>query len=81
MAPGPMAILSLDGLRIMDVNGAFTAATGWRREEVVGRGQAELEVWGQGETREELERNLKHTGNLRSVEVQLRTKTGAWATT
>ncbi len=77
MAPGPMAILSLEGLRIMDVNGAFTAATGWRREEVVGRGQAELEVWGQGEPREEIERNLRQTGNLRSVEVKLRTKTGS----
>ena len=76
MAPGPMAILALEGLRIMDVNGAFTAATGWRREEVVGRGQAELEVWGQGETREELERHLRQTGTLRSVEVQLRTKLG-----
>ena len=31
MAPGPMAILALDGLRILDVNTAFTAATGWRR--------------------------------------------------
>ncbi len=37
MAPGPMAIMALDGLRILDVNDAFTAATGWRREEVVGR--------------------------------------------
>ncbi len=77
MAPGPMAILALDGLRIMDVNDAFTTATGWRREEVMGRGQAELEVWGQGEPREELERRLKHTGNLRSVEIRLRTKTGS----
>ncbi len=77
MAPGPMAIFSLDGLSILDVNGAFTAATGWRREEVVGRGQAELEVWGRGEVREELERQLRQTGHLRSVDVQLRAKNGA----
>ncbi len=75
MAPGPMAILALDGLRILDVNSAFTAATGWRREEVVGRGEAELEMWGRGEMREELERQLRRTGHLRSVEVQLRSKT------
>ena len=43
----------------------------------MGRGQAELEVWGQGEPREELERRLQHTGNLRSVEIRLRTKTGS----
>ena len=76
MAPGPMAILALDGLCVLDVNSAFTAATGWRREEVVGRGQAELEIWGQGEVREQLERQLKQTGHLRSVDVQLRSKHG-----
>jgi PAS domain S-box-containing protein len=74
MAPGPMAILTLEGLRILDVNTAFTAATGWRREEVVGRGQAELEVWGQGAVREELEHQLRQTGHLRSVEVRLASK-------
>ena len=76
MAPGPMAILALDGLCILDVNTAFTAATGWRREEVMGRSQAELEIWGQGEMREQLERQLKQTGHLRSVDVQLRSKHG-----
>jgi PAS domain S-box-containing protein/uncharacterized protein (TIGR02271 family) len=44
MAPGPMAILSLANLQIMDVNDAFTAATGWRREEVVRRFVVETPV-------------------------------------
>ena len=77
MAPGPMAVLALEGLRILDVNGAFTAATGWRREEVVGRGEAELEIWGRGEVREALERELRDTGHLRGVDVQLRSKDGS----
>jgi PAS domain S-box-containing protein len=76
MAPGPMAILTLDGLRILDVNDAFTAATGWRREEVVGRPEAEVEFWGQGAHRDELERQMKHTGHVRSVEIELRSKDG-----
>ncbi len=76
MAPGPMAILALDGLRVLDVNDAFTAATGWRREEVVGRSEAELELWGRGEPHDQLERQLKQTGHLRSVDIQLRSKTG-----
>ncbi len=76
MAPGPMAILALDGLRIMDVNDAFTAATGWRREEVVGRPEAEVEIWGQGMPREELERRIRQTGQARSVEIPLRSKDG-----
>ncbi len=48
MAPGPMAILALDGLRLLDVNDAFTTATGWRREEIVGRAEAEIGMWGRG---------------------------------
>jgi len=63
-------------LRILDVNDAFTAATGWRREEVVGRSEAELEVWGHGELREQLEGQIKKTGHVRSMDVQLRTKSG-----
>ncbi len=78
MAPGPMAILTLDGLRLLDVNGAFTAATGWRREEVVGRGQAEIGLWGHGEKLEDVERQIRHTGHVRSLDVQLRTKSGEW---
>ncbi len=77
LAPGPMAILALDGLRILDVNTAFTEVTGWRREEVVGRAEAELERWSTGEKREEFERQLKLYGHLRGVDVQLRAKDGA----
>ena len=76
MAPGPMAILTLDGLQILDVNDAFTTATGWRREEVVGRAEADVEFWGHGALRDELERQMKHTGHVRSVEIELRTKDG-----
>jgi PAS domain S-box-containing protein len=77
MAPGPMAIIALDGLRILDVNDAFTAATGWRREEVVGRGEPELGLWGSDETRGQLERQIQQTGHIHSVDVQLRSKVGA----
>ncbi len=76
MAPVPMAILAMDGLRVMDVNTAFAEATGRRREEVVGRGEAELGLWGQGEEGEQLARRLRESGNLRGVEVQLRIKDG-----
>ena len=76
MAPGPMAILTLDGLRILDVNDAFTNATGWRREEVVGRPEVEVEFWGQGALRDELEHQMKQTGRVRSVEIELQSKDG-----
>ena len=76
MAPGPMAILALDGLCILDVNTAFTAATGWRHEEVVGRSAVELQLWGPGAQRDVLERQLNETGHLRGVDLQIRAKDG-----
>jgi PAS domain S-box-containing protein len=51
-----MAIIALDGLRILDVNDAFAAATGWRREEVVGRSETDLALWGSDEVRGQLKR-------------------------
>jgi PAS domain S-box-containing protein len=77
MAPCPMAMLALDGLRILDVNDAFTAATGWRREEVIGRTEADAGLWERGESRDHLEQQIKQTGHVRSVDVRLRSKNGA----
>ena len=76
LAPGPMAILDLDGLRIMDVNAAFTTATGWRREELIGRAEAELDRWNPAARLEDFSRQLREQGHLRDVEVQLRGKDG-----
>ena len=76
MAPGPMAIIALDGLRMLDVNDAFTAATGWRREEVIGRTGPDIGLFGANTVREELERQVNRTGHLRSVDVQIETKDG-----
>ena len=76
MAPGPMAIIALNGMRLLDVNDAFTAATGWRREEAVGRIESELGLWGKGECRDELARMVRQTGHLRSVDIKVETKDG-----
>ena len=77
MAPGPMAILALDGLRLLDVNSAFTAATGWRREEIIGRGEAEIGMWDGGTLREDALRHIKQTGRVHSADIKLRGKNGA----
>jgi PAS domain S-box-containing protein len=76
LAPGPMAIIAVDGMRLFDVNDAFTAATGWRREEVIGRTEAELGLWGSGSLRDELTQLIRQTGRLRSCDVQCRMKDG-----
>ncbi len=77
MAPGPMAILTLEGARVLDVNDALTAATGWRREELVGRTEAEAGLWGEGEGRDAVARAVRQTGAAHGMDVQLRTRDGA----
>ena len=76
MAPVPMAIVVLDGLRLLDVNDAFTAVTGWRREEIVGRDEPDLALWGTSEASKALEQQIKQDGHVHSVEIQLRNKDG-----
>ena len=76
MAPVPMAIIALDGMRLLDVNDAFTAATGWRREEAIGRTEADLALWGSGPERDDIARLLTETGHLRGADTKLRTKDG-----
>jgi len=74
LAPGPMAILALDGFRFMEVNAAFTTSMGWRQEEVVGR--AEDELWGDNPARGELEQRVRKDGHVHNMDMRLRTKGG-----
>ena len=74
MAPAPMAILELDSLRVLDVNTAFTVTTGWRKEEVIGRSETELALWGDGQARVALLRKLGDAGRLTNEEVRLHAK-------
>ena len=77
MAPVPMAIIALNGLRMLDVNDAFTAVTGWRREEVVGRSEPDLGVVGEQVEREKrLSSRSRKTGHIHSADIQLRNKDG-----
>jgi PAS domain S-box-containing protein len=76
MAPGPMAIIALDDMRLLDVNDAFTAAMGRRREEVLGRSEAELGLWGGVASRDELIRQIRRTGHLPPTDVRCKMKDG-----
>ena len=76
LAPCPMSVVALDELRVLDVNDAFTAATGWRREEIVGRAEPDIGLWGEGERRDKAERDIRQSGHVRGVDVQLKAKNG-----
>jgi len=72
-----MAILALDGFCIADVNDAFIAVTGWSRDELLGREQASLGVWGDAAACAEIERQLWQTGHLHQVDIRLGGKAGS----
>jgi PAS domain S-box-containing protein len=76
LAPGPMALSTLADYRTLDVNRAFTAVTGYEREEVLGRTEEELQLWGTDETRQKIHADLRDRGHVHSLELQLRTKRG-----
>ena len=76
MAPGPMAIFGLEDLRLLDVNGAFTSATGWRKEEVIGRSESDLGLWGSRQRCDELLQLIRQSGHLPPVDVHCRLKGG-----
>ncbi|MGI4801219.1 MAG: PAS domain S-box protein [Janthinobacterium lividum] len=77
MAPGPMAILALDGFCVADVNDAFTVVTGWSREEVLGREQAQLGLWGDAAACAAIERQILANCHLQQVDVRLGGKAGS----
>jgi DNA-binding NarL/FixJ family response regulator len=49
---------------------------GWRREEILGRGEAELELWGSDALRDELVRQIRQTGHLRPTDIRCKMKGG-----
>jgi PAS domain S-box-containing protein len=62
---------------IVDVNQAWTALTGWSREEIIGRTTLELNLWAHPAEQDRLLRMLREQGTVRGFELQLRTKPGA----
>ncbi len=79
LAPAPMLVVALDGMRVVSVNDAFCEATGWRAEQACGRTTAALQLWGGGEAQASVERQAREVGRLRGVDVPLRARGGALA--
>ena len=77
LAPAPMLVVALDGLRVVSVNAAVCAAPGWRADQACGRTPGALQLWGGGEAQASVERQAREVGRLRGVDVPLRAKGGA----
>jgi two-component system cell cycle sensor histidine kinase/response regulator CckA len=64
-----------DGL-YMEVNEAFLQATGFSRDEVIGRSSLDLATWKEPQERQDIIEQIKTHGYVRNVQVQRRTKNG-----
>ncbi len=74
--PAVMMISNANDGRIIEVNPAFTRATGYTREEAVGRSTLDLRIWVDMKQRNEMFAQLRRNGVIRDTESQLRHKRG-----
>ncbi len=65
----------------LDVNETFEQQTGWRRDEVIGRSQADINLWADPHQRSLFLQQLLAEGNVRDLEVRIRRKDGQIRTT
>ncbi|MCL6639104.1 MAG: PAS domain S-box protein [Firmicutes bacterium] len=75
-SPNPMVISKLADGRYIEVNDIFLAVTGYRREEVIGRTAAELNLLINPVECAAIIRMLHEQGTVRNLEINLRTKLG-----
>ncbi|WP_414664583.1 PAS domain S-box protein [Horticoccus sp. 23ND18S-11] len=74
--PALMSIANAADGRILEVNPSLLRASGYTREEIVGKSTGEIGIWVNKEQREEFFRRLKTDGVVRDLEADFRTKSG-----
>jgi PAS domain S-box-containing protein len=77
MTPLPMAVAVLAGFQIIDVNEAFSVATGYVLDELVGRNASEIRVLDDSACRQ-MEMMFGKTDSVRDVATRLRTRDGVF---
>jgi PAS domain S-box-containing protein len=75
-SPDGITISSLEEGRFIDANEAFLKATGYSREDVIGRTSCELAIWDNPRDRASLIERLDGCGNVRNMEFKIRSKSG-----
>jgi PAS domain S-box-containing protein len=76
LSPTILTVTGLDDGRIVEVNDAFLAATGYARDEVIGRSVPEIAVWVDPGQREAGLADLRAGRSIRNVEARFRAKSG-----
>ena len=80
-SPLAIAITSTSNDRYLEINETFSQLTGWRGNEVTGRGPLDLNLWVHPDQRFAFLKQLLAAGNVRSLEVKIRRKDGQIRTT
>jgi diguanylate cyclase (GGDEF)-like protein/PAS domain S-box-containing protein len=75
-SPDLLTLSTIEAGELLEVNDTFLAATGYAREELIGRQVDELQLWVNPAERRQLVEELKRRGAARNVECAFRTKAG-----
>jgi len=75
-SPYPIGITDLDTGVCLDINDAALSAFGYSREEVIGQRTSGLGIWPHPQARKQLIERIKTKGNIRNLEVPLKSKSG-----
>ncbi|MBL9216510.1 MAG: PAS domain S-box protein [Opitutaceae bacterium] len=75
-SPALMALAHLDTGRIVEANAAFLRASGYGRDEVIGRTSLDLHLWANPAERTQFIERLRTNGAVRGLETVFRTKAG-----
>jgi PAS domain S-box-containing protein len=76
LSPLPMHIVSLKTGTYIAVNDSFLKATGFVREEILGKTGSEFNLWVSDEDRQKVAQTLRETGKLDNVELGYRRRNG-----
>jgi PAS domain S-box-containing protein len=79
-SPDAVNINRLDDGLFVDINEGFTRATGFTREDVMGRTSLEMEIWYDPADRERLVQGVQKNGFYENLETQFRRKDGSLIT-
>lgn len=75
-SPDWFVISTLEGGFYIDINEAFLRATGYTREEILGKSAIDVGIWVDPQKRAEMIKILREKGIVRNMEVQFRMKSG-----
>jgi diguanylate cyclase (GGDEF)-like protein/PAS domain S-box-containing protein len=76
MSPDILTLSSIDDGMLLDVNDTFVKATGYAREEVIGRSVHQLNLWADLSERQVLVDQLRTQGAAHNLEFSFRVKSG-----